>query len=118
MYEDREYRRMLEEHIDPELQVRVHDSAMYRGTYKGVDGLLAVLREWAEYWAEITYEIEEIGERDDLAAAIFRYHGRGRSSGVPVTDRIGWLFEFRDDLLIRYEMYSGWGLKIDELLER
>ena len=78
----------------PRSATRAHTTAT-RATWRGLSG-------WLEAWDEFTIELEEvegIGDRHVVCAA--RQSARGKGSGVEVEMRLGYMFEFRGDRVIR-----------------
>ena len=62
--------------------------------------------EWLEAWEEFRVEPEEFIEGGDVVVAAVRYWGRGRGSGVEVTDRWFYAYRLRDGKVISWRPYS------------
>ena len=58
-------------------------------------------------------EIDEIIEAGETIVAAIRVHGRGRASGLQISQRLFDVFEFRDGRVLRVREY----LRADQALE-
>ncbi|HEV2923554.1 MAG TPA: nuclear transport factor 2 family protein [Solirubrobacteraceae bacterium] len=76
------------------------------GTWRGLDGVRGFAEEWLEAWEEFRVEPEEFIEGGDAVVAAVRYWGRGRGSGVQVTDRWYCAYRRRDGKVISWRPYA------------
>jgi ketosteroid isomerase-like protein len=92
--------------MDPEVEVHVAPPLVNAGTWRGVEGFLAMAAAWGEPWDEIHYELrgqQELG-RDTLLLDV-RQTARGAGSGVPVERDVVYLLGFAGDRLVRFHVY-------------
>ena len=73
-------------------------------TYHGKREFLRGLRLWLEDWDEFRYVPEEIVEGERLFVRV-KIVGRGKGSGVEIEQQIFHVWESRDGLLSRCEVY-------------
>ena len=78
------------------------------GIYRGRDGLKEFLRSFAEAWAALKFEFEEMieleGDRVLLVAAV---RARGHESGVAVAARGAMIWTVRDGEVAAVKMYQS-----------
>jgi ketosteroid isomerase-like protein len=72
---------------------------------RGHDGLVRWIRRWLEAWDETWDVIEEILEDGQVVVAATRVHGRGRISGMEISQRLIDVFELRDGKVLRITEY-------------
>ena len=92
--------------IDPEVEISTGIGDAFQGEpYRGHEGArqwLAALDENFETWEVL---IDECRERGDTVLVLGGVHARGRGSGIELEQEIGWIYEFRDGMLIRVRTY-------------
>jgi ketosteroid isomerase-like protein len=91
--------------VHPDAACRVHGNSMMGEVYRGPEGWLRMQTEWAEMWGRIAYEIERLEERGDRVLAVVHYTGAGVSSGAAVDSRVGQVFEYDGDRLVRMDVF-------------
>jgi ketosteroid isomerase-like protein len=79
------------------------EGTMYRGGDAGTQYCTAVI----ESWEELRWDVEELRDGDDWVLALGHIRGQGRDSGVAVDARAGWLANFRDGLITRFQTYAN-----------
>jgi ketosteroid isomerase-like protein len=100
--------------LDPEIEWISREGAPdVEGEFHGVEEARQYYRRWASAWAEWNWKIEEVRERDDLVVARTWVKGRGRGSGLVLDMRIGQIWTFRDDKVVRYEALPSWELALE-----
>jgi hypothetical protein len=75
------------------------------GTYYGHEGFREGLGGWLEAWDEFTIdsaELEPVGRRHVVGDV--RQSGRGRGSGIEVQMRLGYLWDMRAGLAVRFHI--------------
>ena len=99
--------------FDPE--VVADHSARFGGEIgHGREGLRRVITEWVGTFSEFHAEIAEIRDLGGGLVLLESAHrGRGKGSGVEVTDQFAVLFELRDATITRMTLF----LTTDEALE-
>lgn len=102
MYDDPEVRAMAREWIDPDIESSAA-GGVQGGTYRGIDGLIEMVRGFTSAFSELTTEIEDVIEESEHSlVATVRYRGRGAASGAPVDEVYVWAQRFEDGKAIRY----------------
>jgi uncharacterized protein len=76
------------------------------GTWRGLDGVRGFAAEWLEAWEEFRVEPEEFIDGGDAVVTQVRYWGRGRGSGVEVTDRWFYAYRLREGKVISWRPYA------------
>jgi uncharacterized protein len=93
--------------LSPDVEVHSVADVGEAGTYHGRDGYLAWTRIWLDAWEDFTIEmgeIEQVDERNVLIPSVQR--GRGKGSGLEVTQEAVYLFTIGDDgLVTRLHLY-------------
>jgi uncharacterized protein len=79
------------------------------GSWRGLDGVRGFTEEWLEAWEEFRVEPEEFVAGGDAVMVSVRYWGRGRGSGVEVTDRWFYAYRLRDGKVISWRPYPDRG---------
>ena len=80
-------------HFDRQCEYRPVEEA---GPIRGHAGLAAWIERWLEAWEDAWDEIDEIIEVGVTVIASITVHGRGRSSGMQISQRLFDVFELRD----------------------
>jgi ketosteroid isomerase-like protein len=75
-------------------------------SYQGHAGVRRFLRDMDEDWSAFTIEPVELSRRGDLVVASGHVAGTGRGSGVNIDFVGGFLFELRDELIVRVQSYN------------
>ena len=65
------------------------------------------LRAWLDEWEEWRAEGEEYVEIGDYVVVLARYHGRGRGSGVEISQEGAHVFKLRDGKVVRLEIFAS-----------
>lgn len=79
-------------------QLDVHD-------FHGPDGLLQMMAEWLGTWEEWTIEATSFATEGELVFLNAVQRGRGRGSGVPIESAVTFLFTFRDEKIVRWQIF-------------
>ena len=77
------------------------------GTYHGHEGFLTWLAQWLDAWDEFTIDLLDVEAIDDeQVVADVDQHGRGKGSGLEVTQRgLAYLVRVRDGRVARIFLY-------------
>ena len=71
--------------LDPEVEWRMAEDEPDRRTFRGQDGVLALLAENLELWSEISFDVEEVLELDEeWVLVVTTLRGVGKGSEVPI----------------------------------
>ena len=65
------------------------------------------LRAWLSEWEHWSAEAEEYLEFGNHVVVLAIYHGRGKGSGVEITQRGAHVFELRDGKVVRLEVFAS-----------
>jgi uncharacterized protein (TIGR02246 family) len=74
--------------------------------YCGHAGIRQFMTDMYEDWSSFEVAVDDVRELNDRVLATGRINGVSRSSGVEVTGEAGFVFEFRDGLVVRVVSYS------------
>ena len=77
-----------------------HDIVDGPGLYRGPAGVREFFRRWVGAFDNWDYEIGEMTEVGDWVVFHMRQRGRGKGSGVPVTDNFWQVWRIREGKLI------------------
>jgi ketosteroid isomerase-like protein len=89
----------------PEVEVRDHD-IMDGEEYRGHEGVVRWLSDWAMAWSQFTMEPVEFIDAGDRVVVVLRMKATGRSSGVSI-DRLDAMVEqWRDGKIVRLDYYN------------
>ena len=84
------------------------------GTYHGYEGFRQWIGQWEEAWGDVDYELQDpIDVGETIVVIPARITGRGAGSGLEVDSTFGWLWQIRDDKMVRFHAYPA----VDEALE-
>ncbi|OLE35159.1 MAG: hypothetical protein AUG48_11440 [Actinobacteria bacterium 13_1_20CM_3_68_9] len=97
-------------HFDSDCAYRPVEEAT---TIRGHDALICWVERWLEAWDDAWDEVEEIIETGGMVVAAIRVHGRGRLSGMEVSQRLFDVVELRGGRVLRIREY----LDRDQALE-
>jgi ketosteroid isomerase-like protein len=85
------------------------------GWLRNVDGVAAVgkeaVGEWFGDWfrtfdRDYRFEVDEARDLGDRVLIVATHHGRGRVSGAPVTQQMGYLYTVRDGKVSMLEIWT------------
>ncbi len=78
------------------------------GTFKGRDAVGGWFADWfTTFERDYHFDIEEARDLGDVVLVIASHQGRGRTSGVEVHGRTGYLYTMHDGKIARVELYSS-----------
>jgi ketosteroid isomerase-like protein len=72
---------------------------------RGHDALIRWIERWLEAWDDAWDEIDEIVASGETVVAAIRVHGRGRCSGLEISQRLYDVHEVRDGQVLRITEY-------------
>jgi ketosteroid isomerase-like protein len=95
------------EFLHPDVEIHASGEVGEPGVYHGRDGFLEWNRVWMDAWGEFKVELEQIEELDaeNILVHVLQ-SGRGRGSGVEVSQRVTYLFTVRDGYAARLHIYA------------
>ena len=112
-WDDEAIREMTERFWSPEVELRWSRSGPEARVYQGRDGVIQAFREWSEAFSEYHVEPLDFIEVGDRVVVPNRQWGIGSASGIPVEDEYIWVYEIRDNQIVRVDEYDT----LDEALE-
>src|SRR3954452_23709733 len=93
------------EGIDPGIEWVVAREHPASRTVRGLDELREYRADWNQMLEGLTFDSEEILDRDDAIVAVGRIKGTGSGSGAETEVPIAFVSRFRDGLVVRVEEY-------------
>jgi ketosteroid isomerase-like protein len=97
-------------HFDSDCEYRPVEEA---STIRGHHALIRWVERWLEAWDDAWDEVDEITQVGETIVAAITVHGRGRLSGMEVSQRLFDVFELRNGRVVRITEY----LDPDQALE-
>ena len=97
-------------HFDADCEYRPVEEA---SAIRGHNALMRWIERWLEAWDDTWDEIDEIIDAGEMVIAAIRVHGRGRKSGMEISQPLFDVFELRDGRILRISEY----LDPDQALE-
>ena len=96
-------------HNDPGLT-----GLMGTSVWHGHEGIRQWSRDWYEAWEQVDASLEEVIDAgDEDVVAVLNYSGRGRTSGIEVSVRMGGVFTIKEGKVVR----AAWFRTRSEALE-
>ena len=93
------------EGVDPGIEWVVASEHPASRTVRGLDELREYRADWNQMLEGLTFEAEEIVDRDDAIVAVGRIKGTGSGSGAETEVPLAFVSRFRDGLVVRVEEY-------------
>ena len=90
------------EYFDPDCEYQPVEET---GAICGHDPLIRWNQRWLEAWADNWDEVDQTIENGEMVVAAIRVHGRGRKSGMEISQRLFDVFELRDGKIVRMKEY-------------
>jgi ketosteroid isomerase-like protein len=92
--------------LDSEVEFHEDPSFPEAKVHRGRDEVVGNFRAFTESFDSYRFEIEDLRDAGgDKVVAVLREQARGKTSGVKVDRRSGWVFTFRDGKVLRMEIY-------------
>jgi uncharacterized protein len=92
--------------LDPTVVMRDRPEVPDARSYFGFEGMVSTLRDTSESFDDFRLTPERFFENGDRIVAVLRMTGRGRTSGVPVEERIAHLWTLQDGLAIELQAFT------------
>ena len=93
--------------IHPEAEMHDRPEIPDATTYVGWDGVVLSLRASRETFEDFHFVPERFFEHEDKIVVIIKMVGKGRTSGVPVEERIAHLWTIKDGLAVSLQAYTS-----------
>jgi len=91
----------------PEIEYRNPPDAVEPGTRSGRDAILNLTETLFETFEYVELTPARFAEAGDVMAVELRVEARSQAAGVPITQHLGHLFEFRDGVVLSLEWSSS-----------
>jgi hypothetical protein len=103
---DRGDREAAQNLLAPDIELRDRAEGPDPNVYRGREGFARSVDESLESFEELRFVPEQAFERGEHVVVLVTMSGRGRSSGVPVEERIAHLWTVRDGVATRLQAYT------------
>ena len=100
----------ITEHFDLDCEYSPVEEA---STICGHEALIRWIERWLDAWDEAWDEVDEITASGGRVLAATRVHGRGRHSGMVISQRLFDVFEIRDRRVLRISEYLDRGQALE-----
>jgi uncharacterized protein len=94
--------------LHPDVELTEHfELSTSPGPHRGLEGLLAWYRDGGQNWS--VYEIkliEAVPVGNDVVLAVGDVRATGRTSGIEMTHRFGYLYTIAEGKIIRFEIFN------------
>jgi ketosteroid isomerase-like protein len=91
---------------DPEIEITEPSEVPGQRTYRGHQGLLDSMADWAGQWDEFHAEPVRMIDAGEQVVVQVHQRGRGKGSGVLVEQQFGYVLTIRDGKLIRWQAFN------------
>ena len=103
----REFARAMDLYTEDVELVVDHEAFLRGGTFTGREAVGAWFADWlTTFEPGYRFEIVEVRDLGNLVFLDAAHGGRGRTSGIEVTGRTGYLYTVRDGRIARAELYT------------
>jgi ketosteroid isomerase-like protein len=105
--------------FSPDVQVYAPPDFINAGLFHGHQGFLSWIGQWNEAWESFDIQVkdvEPVGER--FVIALVHQEGRGRGSGISVTQDVVYLYEVRDELCVYQAIYPDRERALEDIRQR
>lgn len=92
-------------HFDPDIEWHEDPSFPEAGVYRGIEAVLAYIRQFASEFTDLRYEVAQVAQSDEGVVANIDITGKGKASGAGFEVSAWWALAFRDGRVIRCHAY-------------
>jgi ketosteroid isomerase-like protein len=105
---ERDFVRAMSYYADEVELVVDSDAFLHGGTFSGREAVGQWFADWfTTFELGYRFDIEEARDLGDVVLLVATHHGRGRTSGVEVSGRTGYLYTVRHGKIVRVELYRS-----------
>ena len=102
------------DHFAPESEFRPSGRFVdSQEVYRGREGFADFWETLRSPWESLTISIERIEDLGDQVLVLGTFHGKGRGSGVEVSDETAWLQTIQEGLILHTVTFPNWAEAID-----
>jgi ketosteroid isomerase-like protein len=95
--------------VDPELEVQVPSEVSAEpDTYRGEEGIRRYFRSFQDVMDEIRFEPERLHDAGGSVVVALLLTAKGRQTAIPVEQRTGSVWTFRNGKVLRVRTYASW----------
>jgi ketosteroid isomerase-like protein len=96
--------------LDPEVELYppAEDPDVKR-VYRGPEGARSWLENWLEAWDEFEFHLDEVLDAGDQVVVVFSQRGRGKTSGVEISNQLAGVATVSDGRIVRGALYLDIG---------
>jgi ketosteroid isomerase-like protein len=91
----------------PEIVVTQFPDQLDVQDFHGRDGLRRMMDEWIGTWEDFTVELRRARETGDVVLTTMLQRGRGKVSGVPLTEEVTFAFTVHDGAVARWQIFHS-----------
>ncbi len=91
--------------LDPGIEWHVAREDPDTTVHHGADEVRGYLEQWVDTFADLRLDMEEPCDLGDRVLVVIRMHGHGTGSGVPLDERVSFLFSLRHGRVTRVEEF-------------
>jgi len=92
--------------LDPEIVLRDRPEVPDARSYLGYEGMLTTLRDTSDSFEDFRLTPERFFEHGDKVVVVLSMTGRGRTSGVPVEERIAHVWTLKEGLAVELRAFT------------
>ena len=94
------------ETFHPDIEFREDPSFPEAGIYRGREAVRAYAEQFSAEFDAFSWQPEDfLDAGDDQVLVLMRVRGRGKSSGIEIDLRGGWLYTLKDGVAVRVDAY-------------
>jgi ketosteroid isomerase-like protein len=90
---------------DPEVEWRSFFAVGEEGMYRGHERMRQYVNDLSEAFEYLRPELADMLDAGDIVVGVGRIHYRGRESGVEMESSAGWMFKFRDGMVVSFRAF-------------
>jgi ketosteroid isomerase-like protein len=90
---------------DPNIECSPPANSPTAGTFRGLDEIRALISEWRDQFEDFGFDPERLVDAGDRVVVFGHQHGRGRASGVDISESQVHVYTLRDGRILRWQMF-------------
>jgi ketosteroid isomerase-like protein len=93
--------------LAPNAEIVPVRAAVEGTTYRGPDAASQYVAAVEESWESLRWQVDEVREVGAVVLALGHIRGKGRGTGANIDARGGWVGEFHEGLIVRFQTCSN-----------